>query len=117
MTPLLGELAAHGIEAERFGPSSVAVRAHPAVLARCNWARFLADLAEGGTEAIGRLSERIRHSAACHAAVKAGQRLEPRDQRELVRLLFSLEGLEHCPHGRPTTLDLTWEELAKRFQR
>jgi DNA mismatch repair protein MutL len=115
--PLLADLARHGIEAERFGPSSVAIRAHPTVLARCNWARFLADLASDGTQAVERLSERIRHSAACHAAVKAGQRLDPSQQRELVRMLFTLEGLEHCPHGRPTTLDLTWAELAKRFQR
>ncbi len=115
--PLLADLARHGIEAERFGPSSVAIRAHPNVLARCNWARFLADLASDGTQAVERLSERIRHSAACHAAVKAGQRLDPSQQRELVRMLFTLEGLEHCPHGRPTTLDLTWAELAKRFQR
>jgi DNA mismatch repair protein MutL len=115
--PLLPELARHGIEAERFGPSSVAIRAHPTVLARCNWSRFLADLASDGAQAVERLSERIRHSAACHAAVKAGQRLDPSQQRELVRMLFTLEGLEHCPHGRPTTLDLTWAELAKRFQR
>ena len=114
---LLPELAKHGIEAERFGPSSVAIRAHPAVLARCNWARFLGELAGDGVAAVDKLSERIRHSAACHAAVKAGQRLDPSQQRELVRMLFALEGLEHCPHGRPTTLDLSWPELAKRFQR
>ena len=117
IAPLLPELAKHGIEAERFGPSSVAVRAHPAALARCNWARFLGDLASSGVEAVELLSERIRHSAACHAAVKAGQRLDAVQQRELVRMLFALEGLEHCPHGRPTTLDLSWPELAKRFQR
>ncbi|MBN8526783.1 MAG: DNA mismatch repair endonuclease MutL [Planctomycetes bacterium] len=117
IVPLLPELARHGIDAERFGPSSIAIRSHPAVLARCNWARFLAELASDGGQAVAQLSERIRHSAACHAAVKAGQRLDPSQQRELAAMLFSLEGLEHCPHGRPTTLDLTWPELAKRFQR
>ncbi len=117
VSSLLPELGKHGIEAERFGPSSVAIRAHPTALSRCNWARFLADLAGDGAVAVERLSERIRHSAACHAAVKAGQRLDHAQQAELVRMLFTLEGLEHCPHGRPTTLDLSWPELAKRFQR
>jgi DNA mismatch repair protein MutL len=117
ITPLIPDLAQHGIEAERFGPSSLAIRSHPAVLARCNWARFLTELAADGGQAVDRLSERIRHSAACHAAVKAGQRLDPVQQRELVAMLYRLEGLEHCPHGRPTTLDLSWGELAKRFQR
>jgi DNA mismatch repair ATPase MutL len=36
---------------------------------------------------------------------------------ELVRLLYEMDGVEHCPHGRPTTLDLPWTELERRFQR
>jgi DNA mismatch repair protein MutL len=63
------------------------------------------------------LSERIAHSAACHAAVKAGQELGHDELWELARLLLRFDGLENCPHGRPTTLDLSWDELARRFQR
>lgn len=110
-------LAAHGIRIARAGPSSVAVHAHPAALARCDWARFLAEVAAEGTAACERLSERIRHRAACHAAVKAGTSLDAAEQRQLVRWLYTMEGLAHCPHGRPTTLDLSWDELARRFQR
>ncbi len=119
VAPLLPELTAFGIEAEVFGPSQLLLRAHPAALKRTNWQAFFSGLAESGSgpKAIAGLRERIAHSASCHGAVKAGQVLGDSEQLELVRLLYELEHMEHCPHGRPTTLDLSWVELAKRFQR
>lgn len=116
---LLPELVPYGIHAEVFGPTTVLVRAFPASLRRVNWAAFFGALAESGSspKAMERLRERIAHSAACHGAIKAGQVLSPEEQTELVGLLYRLEHLEHCPHGRPTTLDLSWAELERRFQR
>jgi len=116
---LLSELRHAGIEAEVFGPTTVLLRAYPASLKRVNWAAFFGALAEAGNgaAALARLRERIAHSAACHGAVKAGQELSREEQLELVGLLYRLEHLEHCPHGRPTTLDLSWAELSRRFQR
>jgi DNA mismatch repair protein MutL len=116
---LLPELRHSGIEAEVFGPTTVLLRAYPASLRRVSWAAFFGALAEAGNgaAALARLRERIAHSAACHGAVKAGQELSREEQLELVGLLYRLEHLEHCPHGRPTTLDLSWAELSRRFQR
>ena len=119
VAPLLPELLNYGIEADVFGPTQLLLRAHPTALKRTNWQAFFAGLAESGSgsKAVAGLRERIAHSAACHAAVKAGQVLGEAEQLELVRLLYELEHMEHCPHGRPTTLDLSWPELSKRFQR
>ncbi len=119
VVPLLAELARVGLIADALSPTQLVVRAYPVILKRTNWARFFADLAQDPVpaQATATLSERIAHSAACHAAVKAGQELSPEEQWELARLLERFEGLENCPHGRPTTLDLGWDELARRFQR
>lgn len=119
IVPLLPELARVGIVSEALSLTQLVIRAHPVLLKRTNWGRFFADLAQAPTpdEAAASLSQRIAHRAACHAAVKAGQELSPEEQWELARLLERFDGLEHCPHGRPTTLDLGWDELARRFQR
>ncbi len=119
ITPLLPDLARVGIIADVLASTQLALRAHPVLLKRTNWPRFFADLASNPTptQATATLSERIAHSAACHAAVKAGQELSHDEQWELARLLERFDGLENCPHGRPTTLDLSWDELARRFQR
>jgi DNA mismatch repair protein MutL len=119
VVPLLPELAQVGIAAEALSSTHLVVRAYPVLLKRTSWPRFFADLAQYPNPAVATatLSERIAHSAACHAAVKAGQELTPDEQWELARMLERFAGLEHCPHGRPTTLDLSWDELARRFQR
>lgn len=117
--PLLPALAEHGITVDTFGPTTLLLRAHPAALRRVNWSAFFSALAATGdrAQALGDLSQRIAHSAACHGAIKAGQKLSAEEQLELVRLLYRLDHMEHCPHGRPTTLDLSWGELERRFQR
>lgn len=108
-----------GVEIEPLGPTTLGLRAHPAGLGRVDWPALLRALAaEGpGDDALARLRERILHRRACRAAIKAGDHLGEAECRALVRLLYTVEGLEHCPHGRPTTLDLSWDDLARRFQR
>jgi DNA mismatch repair protein MutL len=115
--PLLPALAEQNIVAERLGPAQISIQAYPPRLRRLDWTGFFTDLAADGAKAVDGLRERIAHRLACRAAVKAGQRLSPEEQIELVDLLYRVEGLEHCPHGRPTTLDLGWSELDRRFQR
>ena len=119
LEPLLPELARVGILANVTPAGQIAITAHPALLKRTNWARFFAELATSPTPTTvtSALSERLAHSAACHAAVKAGQELSHEELWELARLLDRFDDLEHCPHGRPTTLDLSWSELERRFQR
>ena len=116
---LLPSLAGYGIQAEVFGPTTILVRASPPRLKRLNWVSFFADLADSGSDraAMDAVRERIQHSAACHGAVKAGMELSREVQLELVFALYHIDGMEHCPHGRPTTLDLSWAELGRRFQR
>ncbi|MFW5699152.1 MAG: DNA mismatch repair endonuclease MutL [Planctomycetota bacterium] len=117
--PHLALLSERGIEAEVFGPTSLVLRAVPALLDRLDWQVFFSELATRGEERdpLAGLIESRAHRRACHAAVKANQRLAPAEMRALVALLYRVEGLERCPHGRPTTLDLDWNELERRFMR
>lgn len=125
LVPHLPRLAQVGIEAEVFGPTCLLLRAHPVLLGRIRWPHFFTELASvaaepgrgEGIDPVELLRERIGHRRACRAAVKAGDRLSVAECQELVRLLDTLEGTTHCPHGRPTTLDLSWAELERRFQR
>jgi DNA mismatch repair protein MutL len=39
------------------------------------------------------------------------------EQRELLRLLEGCESPRTCPHGRPTTLHLTADAIAREFRR
>ena len=54
---------------------------------------------------------------ACHAAVRAGQPLGSEELAALMQKAETTEARYACPHGRPTKLVLTFDELEKRFKR
>jgi DNA mismatch repair protein MutL len=56
-------------------------------------------------------------SFACKAAVKAGDQMSKDEMVMLVNRLFSTEHPYYCPHGRPIIMQLSLEELDRRFER
>ena len=117
--PLLKKL---GIEVAAFGPESVAVSAFPSFLEKLEPGVFVTELLERGEQELLDLhEEELLHELldmmACKAAVKAG---DPLSREEIEALLARREVLErssNCPHGRPTTLRLTLNDLEKQFKR
>ncbi len=61
--------------------------------------------------------ERVAAAIACEGAVKFGDPLSPQETRHLVDSLFATRDPFHCPHGRPTLLEITYRELESRFGR
>jgi DNA mismatch repair protein MutL len=59
----------------------------------------------------------VAKSFACHGAIKAGERLSQEEMQSLVRQLFYTNEPYSCPHGRPTVIKLSLEELNRRFCR
>jgi len=114
-------LADLGWEVEPFGKNSFLVRAAPASLALQDpvdlWAHLLEELASGQTADPEALREKLVGTAACRAAVKAGDRLTPERQQALLDDLLATWSPSNCPHGRPTLFVLTVEEMERRFLR
>ncbi|MCL2755313.1 MAG: hypothetical protein FWD35_06335, partial [Oscillospiraceae bacterium] len=76
-------------------------------------------LAKGGNAEFCSLIDEALHRVACHAAIKAGDKSDALDIRLLAeRVLNDTTGqLRHCPHGRPIVVEITKQELEKRFRR
>lgn len=62
------------------------------------------------------LRENIIISMSCRGAVKAGQKLDMDEMRNMVRRLHEV-GEYTCPHGRPIIVKLTKNDLDKMFGR
>ena len=124
-------LGKSGWDVEPFGGDSVLVRAVPHSLAST-----VADSSEAAEIALKRLldevsedsakpgrasnlpfGDRMLATMACHAAVRAGDRLTQTECEEIVRLLSECEQPQSCPHGRPTMLMLSGEALEREFGR
>lgn len=110
-----------GIELDRFGPASLAIQSFPILLSNLDPAAFVRDLLDKLADCGEATAETLVHAAldmmACKAAIKAGDALT---QEEMIALLSQRDLTErssNCPHGRPTTLQLTTRDLERQFKR
>jgi DNA mismatch repair protein MutL len=116
------ELAGFGLEVERFGPSTMLVRAVPAALGKTDAGRLLADLAAEIAELGGPLSLRdkldlVAATIACHGSVRAGRILSVAEMNALLREMEVTPRSGQCNHGRPTWVKLSLSEVERLFGR
>lgn len=122
MEALIPALNAEGFETEHFGGNTFVVQSVPLVFDRLNVEKFLKELAEEVTPAdLNREIETLRHrigaSAACRAAVMAGDHLNTAEMQAILDEVLETAEALRCPHGRPTMLLLTREQLDRQFGR
>jgi len=112
------DLNEFGFAIEPFGDKTFLVRAVPALLHKEDWVGMLRELLDSLSEGDkGNWAEEVTISMACHSAVRAGQTLSDAEMQELVRQLEHSETPHTCPHGRPTMIHLSSEQLKKQFGR
>jgi DNA mismatch repair protein MutL len=108
-----------GFDIEPFGGETVLVRAVPTMLAQGDIGEAIVEivdgLTEGGVAEAG--EEKALISLVCHSAVRAGKTLSLEEMRDLIRQLEEAAMPRTCPHGRPTMIHLSAEQLAREFGR
>jgi len=70
-----------------------------------------------GTDVSESEAERIASASACAGAIKFGDKITLTEARHLFHTLFTMKDPFHCPHGRPTMIELPFSELENRFGR
>jgi DNA mismatch repair protein MutL len=111
-----------GLGVEPFEGSTVLLTRYPALLGSRSPSELLRAVADHLVEqeqlpGRGVVFNDILSLMACHSAVRAGERLSPEMMAELVSQRRLAEDHHHCPHGRPTALLFTRQELERQFRR
>jgi DNA mismatch repair protein MutL len=111
-----------GFHAERVGERSVRVTAVPATLEGALDADLLRDVLpelarEGEPASVAARADALLADLACHPAVTGHTSLAEGSIRALLEALDACENPYACPHGRPTMVEVSAEELADRFER
>jgi DNA mismatch repair protein MutL len=119
-------LESMGFLIEEFGPTTVAVRAVPALLSSEDPGKLVRDFVEVARDHADTetkqghampLIDRALEFMACRAAVKFGERLPPEAIERLLKDAAELDFSSTCAHGRPTAIRLTLEDLERFFKR
>ncbi|MBI5961058.1 MAG: DNA mismatch repair endonuclease MutL [Chloroflexi bacterium] len=117
----LGVLAKLGFDLELFGAHAFRVRAVPVLLADQDPHDILRLVAEDLESGVGpgetALEDKLTRRVCKAAAVKAGQTLSFDEMQGLIQQLERCESPRTCPHGRPTMLHISGDELARQFGR
>jgi DNA mismatch repair protein MutL len=117
-----GELEKLGLGVEDFGGGTVLVTSYPALLGKRSpqlILRAVVDhlLTKERAPDREQLLNDLLSLMACHAAVRAGDPLTPEEIEALVAQRALADDAHHCPHGRPTALLFSRQELERQFRR
>jgi DNA mismatch repair protein MutL len=122
LSEYLPELAAVGFIVEDFGKGTFIIKSVPSLLVGGDYKQLLLDIldevnAQGKSGKADALRDQILSVMACHPAIKVNRKLHPREMEQLIRDLSRCRMPETCPHGRPTVVRFSMEQLKKMFKR
>ncbi len=111
-----------GFKLQEFGSGALLVSAVPAFLASADLEQVLGEFADevmdsGEAPDLEAKVHRTLAVMACKAAVKAGEALTLPEIVALLKDLLQTTAPYTCPHGRPTTIALSLEQVERLFKR
>jgi len=114
-----------GFALEAFGRDAFLIRAVPEfvrpgaelITLRGLLDELTADQAAGSGAPRPAVTDRLAAAAACRSAVKKGMRLGAEELRQLLVDLAGTTNPHSCPHGCPISVQLSYQDLLKRFKR
>lgn len=111
-----------GFELQEFGGNTFSIYAVPTFIAKEDLQKTILGLIDDFKNQAQKgdfqnRKEKALTYMACRSAVKFGDKLSSQEQQALVEKLLTLDLPYTCPHGRPTMITMSFEELERRFGR
>ena len=110
-----------GFDFDEFGDDAFLLRSIPAIIdmsdAKDIFTFLAGKLADGNTKSAGEIFDRALYTAACKAAIKAGNKFTTEDNKFIIKEIFENDAVLYCPHGRPVITEFTKERIEKMFGR
>ncbi|NTW67160.1 MAG: DNA mismatch repair protein MutL, partial [Nitrospirae bacterium] len=111
-----------GFLVEEFGGGTFVVKAVPALMTGADAKQLLTDIVDelkvhGKSGRLDALRNEVLSVMACHPAIKVHRRLSPQEMVGLIEDLFACRMPHSCPHGRPTVVRFSMDDIRRMFKR
>ena len=118
----LSALPRLGFHVEDFGGGSFVIKGVPALMTGGDYKRLLADILDeiavhGASTQMDKVRDQLLSVMACHPAIKVHRKLGQQEMERLIRDLFACRMPHSCPHGRPTVVRFSMDEIRRMFKR
>lgn len=115
-------LAELGLGVEDFGGNTILLTSYPAFLSRRSPQAILRGVVDHLVNRDRPPSREVLFNdllslMACHTAVRAGDHLTDEEIQALISQRDLVDDTHHCPHGRPTALLFSRQDLERQFRR
>jgi DNA mismatch repair protein MutL len=122
LSEYLPELEKVGFLVEDFGNGTFVIKAVPALLVGTDYKQLLLDILDevnvhGSSSKMEMHRDEVFSVMACHPAVKIHRRLDQIEMEVLLHNLFKCRMPHTCPHGRPTVVRFSLDDIRKMFKR
>ncbi len=122
LSEYLLELHKLGFIVDDFGNGAFVIKAVPSLLVGADYGKLLLDVLDevnvhGKSGRIDELRDEILSVMACHPAIKVHRHLAYREMEELLNSLSKCRMPHTCPHGRPTVVRFSMDDIKRMFKR
>lgn len=110
-----------GLHFEPFGNDQVIIREIPIWFQDVHEDEFFQDLMDffmqNENVDMEKLRKHVLSTMACHSSIRFHRSLTMEEMKQVIVDLQKCEQPYHCPHGRPTVITISDQELLKEFER
>lgn len=116
------EIKRLGFDIENFGGRSFVVKAAPSILGARSVRGIIVDIVSELVELPSSRRfedalEDILKRIACHSVIRGRRAMSFAEMKDLLERMDLSGIVPHCPHGRPSNIEIPLTELEKRFER
>ncbi len=110
------------IDIDEFGNDTFIIRALPVELQDADMSSILSDIVshlidKTLSSPVDVIKDVVAKRIACHSSVRGKKILKSEEFNNLLNDLYDTKDPDHCPHGRPTRLYFSLNEIMKMFGR
>jgi DNA mismatch repair protein MutL len=101
----------------QFDLSIEGIHTHPQSIKEEDIYRSIDVIASSSSLSISDFKDALAKDISCKGSIKANQRISQREFEHLILDLNACQEPYHCPHGRPTIISISYQDIEKMFKR